>query len=77
MVTAAEADLAAFVRETQGGVVVSAFTPEAVAEAIRALAPAQLAQMAERGYQAMVRDYSRERVTAQYGRLVTELAERD
>lgn len=77
VVTAAEADLAAFVRETQGGVVVSAFTPEAVAEAIRALAPAQLAQMAERGYQAMVRDYSRERVTAQYGRLVTELADRD
>ena len=77
VVTAQEADLAAFVRETQGGVVVSAFTPEAVAEVIRSLAPARLAEMAERGYQAMQRDYSRERVTAQYGRLVTEMIARD
>ncbi|MCI6590965.1 MAG: glycosyltransferase family 4 protein [Lentisphaeraceae bacterium] len=77
VVTAQEADLATFVRETQGGVVVSAFTPEAVAEVIRSLAPARLAEMAERGYQAMQRDYSRERVTAQYGRLVTEMIARD
>lgn len=77
VVTAQEADLAAFVRETQGGVVVSAFTPEAVAEVIRSLAPARLAEMADRGYQAMQRNYSRERVTAQYGRLVTEMIARD
>ena len=77
VVTAEGADLAAFVRETQGGVVVDTFTPEAVAEAIRSLTPAQLSEMAERGYQAMVQGYSRERVTAQYGRLVTELTEQD
>lgn len=77
VVTSPESDLAAFVREAQGGIVVGDFTPQALAQAIAPFVqdPAALRPMAEHGYAAMCQRFSRAAVTGQYAALLGELAE--
>jgi colanic acid biosynthesis glycosyl transferase WcaI len=69
-----DSDLAEFVKDTQGGIVVPSGAPEALAAAIAdaVTKPEELRQMGLAGRQRVLAGYSRAAVTARYDALVTE-----
>ena len=68
-------DLAQFVRQTGGGVVVDVANPDALVDALNALArdPSALEPMAEKGYNAISASFSRKAVTDRLGALLESL----